>query len=243
MRIGAQVGLVLLAASVAGCEGPHVSGSGRQVEVVRPTPVFDRLELEDGIGASIEVDPDKPHSVRIVGDDNLVALMRTEHSGSRLKVHFADNEVDSWDSPNALRVDIVVPRLEALERSGGGALVDVRGKVDAEVFSLSASGGGYVRLRGLRTDVLEVSLSGSSSIVLEGEASQVKASLSGASRLSGSELASREATLNTSGGGNVVVKVSRALRVSASGGGRLQIIGHPEVLERDLSGGSTLSFE
>lgn len=134
-------------------------------------------------------------------------------------------------------------RNEALERSGGGALVDVRGKVDAEVFSLSVSGGGYIRIRGLRTDVLEVSRSGSSSIALEGEASQVKASPSGASRLSGRALASRETTLNTSGGENVVMKVSRALRVSASGGGRPRIIGHPEVLETDLSGGSTLSFE
>ncbi|WP_342381646.1 DUF2807 domain-containing protein [Myxococcus stipitatus] len=243
MRIGAQVGLVLLAASVAGCQGPHVSGSGRQIEEERTTPAFTRLAIEDGIGAYIEVDPDKPQSVRLVGDDNLVALMRTEHSGSRLQVHFPDHEIDSWDSPNPLRVDIVVPSLEALERSGGGALVDVSGTVDAEVFELSSSGGGQIRIRGLRSESLEVSLSGSSNVILEGVVSRMEASLSGASRVTGRELAIRDATLNTSGGGQVVLRVSQTLRVSASGGGRLQIIGHPEVLERDLSGGSTLTFE
>ncbi|MCP3065037.1 DUF2807 domain-containing protein [Myxococcus sp. K38C18041901] len=245
MRLGAReqgAGLALLAAAwLSGC-GQHLEGSGHSVEESRTMPVFDRLDVEDGIPARVLVDPTRPHSVLLIGDDNLVAHMRTDHAGDRLRVHFGEHGAVSWDSPNPLHVEVVVPSLEALERSGDG-LMDVSGVVDANHFTVSGSGGGSVRVRGLRADVVTLSLSGGSHATLEGETRQVRMDLSGGSEVYAGGLASREARLESSGGGAAALRVSDTLRVSASGGSRVRVLGRPEVLEKKLSGGSSLTFE
>ncbi|MFY1830628.1 head GIN domain-containing protein [Myxococcus fulvus] len=247
MRLGAReqgAGLALLAAAwLSGCGfGQHLEGSGHSIEESRTMPVFDRLDVEDGIPAHVQVDPTRPHSVLLVGDDNLIARMRTDHDGDRLRVHFGGHDSVSWDSPNPLRVEVVVPSLEALERSGGGRM-DVSGGVDANHFTVSVSGGGAVLVHGLRAESVALSLSGGAYALLEGEARQVRMDLSGGSEVYAGELASREAQLESSGGGAASLRVSETLRVSASGGSHVRILGRPEVLERDLSGGSTLTFE
>ncbi|MCK8503143.1 MULTISPECIES: head GIN domain-containing protein [Myxococcus] len=247
MRLGAReqgAGLALLAAAwLSGCGfGHHLEGSGHSIEESRTTPVFDRLEVEDGIPAHVQVDPTRPHSVLIIGDDNLVARMRTDHDGDRLRVHFGGHGSVGWDSPNPLRVEVVVPSLEALERSGGGR-TDVTGHVDANHFSVSASGGGAVLVRELRAESVALSLSGGAYALLEGEARRMRLDLSGGSEVYAAKLASREAALESSGGGMASLRVSDTLRVSASGGSHVRVFGRPEMLKEDLSGGSSLTFE
>jgi putative autotransporter adhesin-like protein len=189
------------------------------------------------------VDPNQPRKVRVVGDDNLVALLRTEMSGtSGLHVYFRPEEVVGWSSRNPLRVEVTMPKLQELSRSGGGT-VDVSGTVVASELSVSASGGGTVRVRGLDTGLFSLDVSGGGDVTVEGRATRVESTMSGGSVLRARELSVEEATLTSSGGGSTEIRVSNALRVTASGGGAVRIIGRPTVLTEDLSGGSTLSFE
>ncbi|MFP2926557.1 head GIN domain-containing protein [Pyxidicoccus sp. 3LG] len=243
-RYGVWAGLTLLAAVITGCvDGPYVEGSGRLVAEQRQTPDFVGLEVGDGIEARVVVDPEQPVQVVLVGDDNLVALMRTELlSRDRLRVFFQPGEVGEWDSPNPLRVEVTVPRLESLNHSGGGDM-DIRGALDSESFSLTASGGGRIRVSGLDTEHLDLSTSGGVDVTLEGEATEVKSVMSGGSLLRARELSAREATLRCSGGTNVSMRVSDTLRVQASGGGTVRIVGQPQVSSRELSGGASLTFE
>jgi hypothetical protein len=71
----------------------------------------------------------------------------------------------------------------------------------------------------------------------------VTTELSGGTRLVAREFTASEASLQSSGGGSTVMKVSNALRVEASGGSEVRIVGRPAVLSQDMSGGSTLTFE
>jgi hypothetical protein len=229
---------------VVGCGlGPGVRGSGHSVEEERQTPDFVVLEVSDGIDATVVVDPTRSRQVRLVGDDNLVALVRTELEGANtLRVFFRLEEVGHWSSPNPLRVEVTVPRLEALGRSGGST-VDLSGTITSESFSLTASGGGTVRARGLATGTLFLHASGGTDVTLSGQAHRVQSELSGGGTLRAREFSAREATLESSGGGETVMRVSESLRVEASGGGEVHIVGRPAVHAQDLSGGSTLTFE
>ncbi|MFP2910931.1 head GIN domain-containing protein [Pyxidicoccus sp. 3LFB2] len=247
MRIANQglwLGFTLLAAVLSGCmDGPYVEGSGRLIEEERPVADFVKLEVEDGIEARVRVEPGQPAKLRVTGDDNLVELVRTEgFGGNRLRVSFREHAVGDWDSHNPLRVELTVPRLESVVRSGGGTM-DVAGTVDAESFEVDVSGGSRLRVSGLDTARLEVEMSGGSQVILEGEATHVTSTHSGGSVLHGRELSAREAHLTSSGGSVVSMRVSDALEVTASGGGRVNIIGQPAVRSKELSGGATLTFE
>ncbi|ATB32676.1 head GIN domain-containing protein [Melittangium boletus] len=241
---GLWVGLSLLVVASTGCGlGLDLRGNGNLVQEERQTADFVALEVNDGIDVIVLVDAARPRAVRVVGDDNLLARLLTEVEGGKtLHVYFPKTELMHWSSANPLRVEVTVPSLEALSRSGGGT-VDVSGSITAESFALAASGGGTVRIGGLDTDSLSMDVSGGADVTLAGSASRVTSTLSGGSTLQARELAVREATLNSSGGCSTVMRVSDSLRVTASGGADLRISGRPTVLSQDLSGGSTLSFE
>lgn len=243
---GLWVGLSLAVMAFTGCGfgfGPPVRGSGHLVQEERQTAEFSVLQVENGIDATVVVDANQPRSVRLVGDDNLVARVRTLREGSStLHVYFRQEEVGGWTSSNPLRVEVTVPNLEALSSSGGGTM-DVSGNVDNPGFDLAVSGGGTVRVRGLATESFTMDASGGSDVTLAGSATRVTSSMSGGSLLKARELSVRDATLDSSGGGSTVIRVSDSLRVAASGGSEVLIVGRPSVLAKDLSGGSTLDFE
>jgi hypothetical protein len=244
MRKGMWVGFTLLAAVLTGCEyGPHVEGNGNLVHEERPVADFVELEVNDGIEVRVKVEPGAPTQVRLVGDENLVELIRTEHAGrDRLHVYFDDDDVGHWDSRNPLRAELTVSRLESVVRSGGSTM-DVFGTLDARSFRVTASGGGHLRVSGLEAEDLDLQLSGGAEAILEGAATRVTSVTSGGSMVRARELSAREASLTSSGGGDVVMRVSGSLEVTASGGSDVHIIGQPAVRSRQLSGGSELTFE
>ncbi|HYO54929.1 head GIN domain-containing protein [Archangium sp.] len=247
MKIGSRrlwVVMSLVVMAFTGCGvGPNVQGSGRVVREERQTPDFVALKVNDGIEASVRVDPSQPRTVHLVGDDNLVALVRAEKVGSdTLHVHLRADEVGSWSSSNPLRVEVTVPDLEALTRSDGST-VEVSGNIAPASFSLTASGGGRVKVSGLATESLSMQVSGGGEVTLEGSATRVTSTMSGGSELKARDFSAQDATLSSSGGGATVMRVSGSLRVTASGGGVVHIVGQPSVRSRALSGGSTLTFE
>ena len=80
-------------------------------------------------------------------------------------------------------------------------------------------------------------------VTVAGRASGVNSRLSGGSNPWARELSVPSATLTSSGGGYTELRVSYSLSVTASGGGKVRIIGQPTVLKKTLSDGSTLEFE
>jgi hypothetical protein len=232
-----------LLVALAGCGWPEVVGSGHVITDERQTSSFSALEVSDGIDATVVVDATQPMEVRVVGDDNLVERVRTLSSeDGTLRVDFRDEHLGGWNSPNPLRVEVTVPQLESLSRSGGGT-VDLRGDITSPSFQLSASGGGTVKVQGLASQELSVELSGGVLAILSGQANRATSAISGGSELSARGLSVQEASLDSSGGGSTVLQVSDSLRVSASGGAEVRIIGRPSVLSKNLSGGASLTFE
>ncbi|MCE9670418.1 DUF2807 domain-containing protein [Myxococcus stipitatus] len=245
---GTQAGLALLVAGLStGCVDLYLEGSGRFIEEERPTAPFERLEVEDHIQVHIVVDPAQAPRLRVVGDDNLVERLRTDFErdgdADTLRVYFPGSALRGWESENPLRVDIVTPRMRGVSCSGGSR-VDVAGEFEAERFRLSASGGCQSWLRDfVAAAQVDVSLSGGAEAIMEGTVERATASLSGDSALKARDLQAREAALESSGGSTAVIGVNQTLRVSASGGSHIRVLGRPRVLEESLSGGSTLVLE
>lgn len=234
--------LSVLVALAAGCQWPEIEGSGHLVTEERQISAFTGIQAANGIDVTVLVDATQQQQVRVVGDDNLVERVHTDLQGGDLRVEFRDGDVRNWTSPNPLRVEVVMARLEAVE-SSGGSTVDLNGGISATTFALASSGGGTVKARGLDVEELILDASGGADVTLEGRADLLTSNTSGGSALRARGLATRDARLDSSGGGLTTARVSDTLRVSASGGAEIRIVGQPAVLSKDLSGGSILQFE
>jgi hypothetical protein len=235
-------GISLLVALTTGCGWPEVVGSGHVVTEERQLSDFMALDVSDGLETTVVVDETQPTQVRVTGDDNLVEQIQTEQAeAGTLSVHFRDH-VGGWSSPNPLRVEMTVPRLASILSSGGGT-IDLGGTVSVDSLQITASGGGTVRARGLATQSLDLTMSGGGDVTLAGQSYRVTSALSGGSVLHARDLYTRDASLNSSGGGVITLRVSDTLRVLASGGAEVHIVGHPSISSEALSGGSTLTFE
>ncbi len=212
------VSVALLVGALTGCGG-LLGGTGNLVEENRQPADFNRIGVGQGIPLYVTVGEAK--GVRITGDEDLVARMVTEVDASGTLVIQIPEDVSTWSSREGLLVEVKVPHLESVSRSGGGPL-SIHG-LDSDTFTLTASGGGGV--------------------VLRGAATTFTTDLSGGTTLQAREFLTQDAHLTSSGGGSTVVRVSDSLRVTASGGGQILIHGAPSVLSKELSGGSTLTFE
>ena len=241
VRHGRWLGIVLWVALGTGCGWDDVVGSGQLVTEQRQISDFTELVVNDSLDATVVVDDSVPAQVRLVGDDNLVGRIQTEMvDSSTLRVRFGEEL--RWTSPNALRVEVTVPRLEALSRSGGGN-VELSGHIAAPTLRLTTSGGGSIRARGLNAQTLILETSGGAFVYLEGKAAQVTSHVSGGGELSARELYTYDASLTSSGGGSTVLRVSDSLKVTASGGSAVRIVGQPSLVSSQLSGGASLTIE
>ncbi|MBJ6762035.1 DUF2807 domain-containing protein [Myxococcaceae bacterium JPH2] len=239
-RHATRLGMTLLWVLLAGCgDGPSIQGNGTWTEEARQPGAFLALSVEDDIEATVVVDPEQPVEVRVLGDENLVARVRTRVEDHRtLRVSFPGN----WTSSHPLRVQVRVPVLQALSRSGSGS-VELRGDVTGRTFELEASGGGAVKAEGLAVDNLLVDLSGDVDASLQGTAARFQGSLSGDTRLQARELATRDATLTASGRSHVRMHVWGTLGVNGSGAVAVYVSGSPQVLSSNMSGGASLTLE
>jgi len=108
-----------------------------------------------------------------------------------------------------------------------------------EVVELDASQASWVDAEIGRVSKLWISASGASRVGVWGEVDVQELVISGASRLDGFDLDSREARADVSGASLVDVRVSDVLDVVVSGASRVRYVGWPEVFA-DVSGASAV---
>lgn len=85
------------------------------------------------------------------------------------------------------------------------------------------------------------SLSGASSLELEGSANDIDIEVSGASRVKLSNFSVVDVNIDLSGGSDATVNASGRLDGDLNGGSKLNYIGNPTLGSINASGGSTIS--
>ncbi len=226
-RVAVLVPFLLLSA----CAFAQTSGNGVSREEAREVPDFSGVAVGHGLRAEVKVGP---KSVRISGDENLLALVRTEVVDGTLKVSLERNRRVRTSS--GLRVFISSPQVTSVGASGGA-------RVDAEVtatpaFSAGASGGAHLKVRGVDARALEVDASGGSEVTVWGRAETMEADASGGSEIHGRELTLRALEVDASGGSRVEANPSERLEAELSGGSTVSVDSEPAQREVSSSGGS-----
>jgi len=149
--------LMVLFSLVSGCHRIHdeIPGSGKLQKQKRDVGAFNSISTEGAF--DLEIVYQKPQSLEIEGDDNVLPLITTEVSNNVL--HIRSLRGYSVSEPITIRISL--PDLEGVSASGAGN-IEVSG-IKNEKFGIDASGAPTIRAAG-ETRVLNIDASGAGKI-------------------------------------------------------------------------------
>ena len=145
--------------------------------------------------------------------------------GDTLVVH---SDVDSWGGypgkdVGPVEISLGTHELSAAWLNGSGSLSINR--VSGLTFGLSVQGSGVGEIGDARVDQLNVSVLGSASARLAGQAGKMTAIIRGISALDASALSTKDATLGAEGAATISADVSNSVTVDASGPATVRLAG------------------
>lgn len=196
--------LMLLISLVAGCHyriHDEVAGSGARQKQKRDVPSFTSISTEGAF--DIDVVCQKPQSLEIEGDENILPLISTEVSNNIL--HIRNRRSYSVQEPVTIKIS--VPNLEGV----------------------SASGAGKIDVSGVKNDKFEIDASGAPSIKVSGETKVIDIDTSGAGKIDTHRLHAARAVVDSKGVSKVEVYAAEQLDVTVSGVSHVVYEGDPIV--------------
>jgi len=185
-----------------------------QEREVRNVEAFNKISF--GFPGKLYLKQGSPQRVELEGDADILEEVETEVSGGRLKIG-KEGKWFNWDDDHKITVYITVPNIEAVAVSGSGDII------------------GQSRIR---TNDLNLNVSGSGSLLLEVEASgDVAASVSGSGDMNvKGHFESFDG--DVSGSGKIVLdaRIDEAADFTISGSGEVNASGEADAVKAQISG-------
>jgi len=206
-----KVALVLVIVFLfAGCHHrihDQITGSGIRQKQKREVAAFTSIATEGAF--DIDVVCQKPQSLEVEGDDNLLPLITTEISNNVL--HIRSNR--SYSVTDPIKVTISLPNLEGISTSGAG-------KID---------------ISGLKNEQFEIDANGATTIKVAGETKLIDIDTNGAGKIDAHKLRAARGVVEARGVARVDVNVAEQLEVTVSGPAHVTYQGDP-ILNKTVHG-------
>ncbi len=196
---------------------------------------FDEVEISGYVDVTIT--ESSRYSVELIGKNSEKAKYTIEQSGNTLIIKYRDFQEDknfSWRKDMVLfdevEVSIAMPRLEKIQAKGAGKL-NFRDFTsdDVEIELLGA-----FRARGdLTAHHLLVDIKGASELELTGEANNLDATITGASRLKAYNFEVRDAIVETVGVSSAQIMATGVLELNEGVGSSIKYRGNPEEVKKN----------
>jgi Putative auto-transporter adhesin, head GIN domain len=177
---------------------------------------------------------------RASGSPEAIERVAVEVRGDTLVVH---NDIDSWGGypgrdSGTVEINVGTHDLSAAWLNGSGALsID---RVKGLSFNLSVQGSGAGEIGQATVDQLNVSVIGTASARLAGQAAKITAVIRGISTLDAAALSAHDATLGADGAATIAADVSDSVTVDAKGPATVRLDGKPACTLR-VSGAASVS--
>jgi hypothetical protein len=175
---------------------------------------FSVLEISNGF--DVQINQADSFSVLITTDDNVMEYIEITKTGDTLRIRLMPS---IHFRISTIKAEIAMPDIKEIRFSGG--------TTGTANFNLSHD--------------LEISLSGGSTLRMDGQAFDLKATCSGGSSIEMTEFKVNNATISFSGGSRGSINLDGTLNADLSGGSRLYYIGDPILGDINTSGGSIVS--
>ena len=204
--------------------------SGSSSDEVRNLPSFDGIGI--AISADVYYTPGNTHEIRIEGDEDDIRDLVTEVENGFLQVKY-----DNWRARHSkLTLYITSSELESIKISGSADFM-VDETLRSDEMEMGLSGSGSIQLKKLESDEVDVKISGSGSAEIgTGTADELDVKISGSGKLMAEGFEVSECDVAISGSGNVRIAVNEELDAKLSGSGRVYYRGNPRI--NSVSSGS-----
>jgi hypothetical protein len=208
MKVRLITGIVFFAALLTGCQLGGVKGSGNMGEAERMVEEFSSIEISGAYNVSIELGDDS--KVFISAEDNLIPLIKTEVSGSRLKIYSKKDLRPRED----IFIKVMTTDLRKIVSSGASSITAK--EISSEKFYAELSGAGTIRLSGFTKDL--------------------KIVMSGAGAIDAKNFIADDVEIIISGACSGSVHANESLKAVVSGVGTINYYGNPKDVSSDVSG-------
>lgn len=217
--------------------GGAVKGSGDIKSETRKLQSFEALSLE--YPADVTVKQGAANSIVITADDNLLKQISNDIEGGVLTITNSERDWNERVSPTkTVEIVITLKDVNKITLPSAGSLLVTDLKTDS--LDLVVSGAGDISLEGLDVTSLEITLSGAGNISADGKAESVGVRISGFGDYEGGDLQSQTATVRITGAGSATVWADDTLDATISGAGDIKYYGDPTV-DETISGAGNVS--
>jgi hypothetical protein len=241
--------LISSLAVFAGCDIVTASGETQTFEMNYAN--FSRVEIDTGF--NLEITRADSFFVSITVDKSLYEYLAIAQRGDTLHIGLKPNYTYTAASRSGI---VRLPDLRRLQLSGASAATvtgftmthnvdfDLTGASSLILNPMQSGDAGFVLSGASKaTGSLEmtkgnIGVSGASTLIIKGKATEIKVNASGASAVTLDELTAATASVNLSGASQAGIKVSDILDVKLEGGSKLDYSGSPKLGSINISGGS-----
>ena len=195
--------------ATSGCHWNWIAGNGHITTENRTVTNFTDVEAD---GAFEIIWASGTPACSVTTDQNLLTHVDTTMSGNKLRLH----SHGSMRPTHGIKVTLASSQISGARLTGATRFTGM--KIAGKGFYLDATGASRVNV--------------------DGNVTELMASMTGASRLDAGTLQTETAELSISGAGRADVAVSKALKVAISGAGKVVYSGNPTVEKRISGAGS-----
>lgn len=204
--------ILALSITLLGCNGITTRGSGIIKNDDRDVQSFSSVKVRGAFDVIIR--PGSSYRVRIIGDDNIVPLIKTRIRHETLDI-YSDKDLSLR---NRITIKIETPELSALESEGAS----------------------NITVKDYQGSSLSIDASGAGRIILEGKTDDLDLELSGAVNVDSEKLIAQNVVVEISGASNAEVYSAESIQAEISGVGSIVYHGSPSHVHKSISGLGTI---
>ncbi len=207
-----------------------------QNEEVKELANFNKIQHKGGLNYEITLRKADASKIEIWSDEYDVKKIDISAENGTLRIEDEENKLKSMSKNDRLKIYATIYYTELSEISSRGVLnLSHEGTLKSDKLQIDLSGAGKMDLN-LDVEKLLVSMSGASNLTFTGKAAYQEMEVSGAGNIRAENLEGKEGEIRVSGVGNVKVNISESLEAQVSGVGNIRYKGNPERLISKANG-------
>lgn len=202
-----------------------------QTSQQRTIPAFNKLEVSGA--TSVVFTQSDSASVKITGSENEIGNILSTVENDVLSIRSKGN----FKAP--YKVYVTGPSLKEITATGASK-VSISDTLRTETLDISVTGASAVKGT-IKTGSVQVSATGASAVELAGSTKASQSTISGASTLKSYDLFSENTRITTSGASSAKVYASQKISADATGSSTIKFKGNPEEVSAEASTSSSIA--
>lgn len=226
--------LGIVAIGITACSNKCIKGSGHTATENRKVKAFNEIEVSGAF--KVNLVQDSSYKVAISADDNILKLIETDISGSKLKITI---DAKSVCTDNPITITIGIRDLKAIKISGA-VEIGSAAKINTGDLNLDLSGASKINLDVNATNV-STKGSGINEVVLKGQAASHRVDFNGSGKLKALDFIVAKYEIETTGEADCEINVLSDLSVHTTGAATVRYKGTPSKINKSETGSLTLN--